>query len=70
MEKLAIEQQTSIKRMADNTMMTEVDPGRIFGLGFPSRFLLKPKNRVTRRFFKTEEPVLGQLENRFFSFVF
>jgi hypothetical protein len=30
----------------------------------------KPKNRATRRFFKTEKPVLGQPENRFFGFVF
>jgi hypothetical protein len=28
------------------------------------------ENRVTRRFFKTEKPVLGQFENRFFGFVF
>ena len=28
-------------------------------VGFPTRFLPKPKNRVTRSFFKTEKPVLA-----------
>jgi len=28
-------------------------------VGFPIRFLPKPKNRVTRFFFKTEKPVLA-----------
>jgi len=34
---------------------------RYRSLGFPTRFLPKPKNRVTRSFFKTEKPVFGCL---------
>jgi len=37
-------------------------------LGFPTRFLPKPKNRVTRSFFKTEKPVLAACKPVFFRF--
>ena len=39
-------------------------------LGFPTRFLPKPKNRVTRSFFKTEKPVLAACKPVFFGFEF
>jgi len=39
-------------------------------LGFPTRLLPKPKNRVTRSFFKTEKPVLAACKPVFFGFEF
>ena len=41
-----------------------------YALGFPTRFLPKPKNRVTRSFFKTENRFLGACKPRFFGFEF
>jgi hypothetical protein len=60
-----IKQRRKLSTVSDSKLRGSFDH-----LGFPTRFLPKPKNRVTRRFFKTEKPVLGQLENRFFGFVF
>ena len=51
-----------------NTVVNYVKPdvivgceSKILAVGFPTRFLPKPKNRVTRSFFKTEKPVFGCL---------
>jgi len=54
---LAESLQSQSRRRLTNKAALHLTAKKNYSLGFPTRFLPKPKNRVTQAFFKIEKPV-------------